>query len=195
MTGRYEDLNMAGSVGRWILRGVLALGLVGLAFAGGFLASWFEVQPLHKYANRVEGKLERMSGGPTETEKRVTTLETTFLRLRGEVWPMPKNDWINGGGLTVWGDTLLAMHNSGRVFRFEEGKGLRPTGITPPDSGRAAYIELTQLEAYKDYTHKPKRVRFNDIEYINDPVAGQGLALSYTFFVMDEEENGTAQGR
>lgn len=182
---------MTGRLGRWIGRGILAVTLLGAVFMGGFAISWFEVPPLYRIAERIEGKLTRTTGGPSETELRVATVESTFLRLRGTVWPIPDNDWINGGALTVWGEDLLVLHSSGRVLRFVEGEGLVATSIFSPDNGREAYRALGDDPQYAGYTLKPNKVRFNDLEYIDDAVAGQGLALSYTFFDPDRVCYGT----
>lgn len=170
---------------RHLRRGLILLAglatLTAIAFASGYLASRTGLQPLAGIADRVEGKLTRASGGPSETELRVDTIETTFLRLRGAVYPMPDNDWVNGGALAVWGDDLLILHNTGRILRFEEGTGLVATAIEAPDNGRADYAALAVDPAYSDMTHKPARVRFNDILYVDD-APHRGLALSYTFF-------------
>lgn len=163
------------------VRLVVVLGLLGLFFAIGYLASWNRMEPLHGLAQRIEGKLTRSAGGPSETEKRVSTVETTFLRLRGAVFPMPGNDWVNGGALTVWGDNLLVLHSSGRILLYVEGEGLRDTDIAVPGNGRADYAALAKTEDWKDYTHKPDKMRYNDILFIEDG-ALRGLALSYTFF-------------
>lgn len=167
-----------------------AVSILAVVFFGGYLTSWFEVQPLYKLAGRIENKLTKASGGPSETELLVDTLETTFLRLRGSVHMMPDNDWTNGGALSVWDNELLVMHHSGRMLYYSEGEGLVDTAIAAPDSGRAAYIALSKVPAYAAYSHKPKRMRFNDVTYVNDASA-HGLALSYTFFDPDRVCYGT----
>lgn len=175
---------MKTSARRWILRLTGGVAAVAVVFAAGYLSRWSEWQPLHGFANRVERKVIRGSSEMTETEKRVNLVETTFLRLRGEVWPMPRNNWVNGGGMTVRDDELLVVHNSGRILTFEDGVGLRDTDLSVPDNGQSAYRELAQSPEWRDFPHKPDQIRYNDLLWVSDG-PNHGFALSYTFFDPD----------
>ena len=83
----------------------------------------------------------------------------------------------NGGAMTVWGDDLMVVHRTGHILRLIEGEGLRDTPITAPDNGLAEYTALAASEDWRDYAHKPHRMRFNDLVYV-DGVAQRGLAQS-----------------
>jgi cytochrome c2 len=179
---------------RRLLAWGVGLVLVAAVVAGTFLWGYFsharEWAPFHRLITRIERKIDRSRGGPTETERKVALLETTFLQLRGEVWPQPDNDFVNGGALAVWGEDLLVMNRLGRVMRFEPGAGLQPTAIRPPESGRDAYVAASQTEAYKGYLHQPDKFRFNDLKVIEAPGL-RGLAISYTHYDAAQECYGT----
>lgn len=172
---------MKTQAGSWVIRLVIGVLVLGIIFTAGYLTRLVELQPLHGFVTKLERKIKQQADGPTETEKRVDRIETTFLRLRGDVWPMPQNDWVNGGGMTVRAGELFVVHRTGRILHFVEGTGLRDTALSAPDNGTAAYAELAQSPEWRDYNHKPTKIRFNDILWVADG-ALHGFALSYTFF-------------
>ncbi len=92
--------------------------------------------------------------------------------------------------MTTWGAQLLVMNHAGLIHLFEDGKGLTRTAITPPDNGLAAYLVAAASEKYRDYTHRPDKMRFNDIVFV-DADDLHGLALSYTFYDAARECYGT----
>ncbi len=156
----------------------------------GYVARQEQITPLHSVMVKVNRVLRRAEGGPTLTERRTDRIETTFLRLNGTVYPMPNNDFVRGGALTVWGDDLLVMNRAGTIYLLDEASGLQATEITPPENGLAAYVSLSTTPDYADYLHKPSQFRFNDIEYIKTTDL-HGLALSFTFFDPEQRCYGT----
>lgn len=175
---------------RFWVRGLLIAAISGLIATGmflfGYLTRSLEIQPADRMLQRAGSVLARQSGAPTETETRVAAIETTFLRLRGEVWPQPDADFVSGGSMTVWGGELIVMDHAGKVFVFQPGQGLVPLDITPPENGLAGYRQLMASEKYRDYIHEPDRIRFNDIAFVDAPGLS-GLALSYTFIDVARE--------
>lgn len=171
---------------RVLRRAVLALMLVAALLAGAWAWGWstrsFALEPLHGLASRIEARVLRLMGAPTQTEAKTAVLETTFLRLRGTTWPEPGRDFVPGGAMTVWGADLVVIDRLGRFHVYEEGKGLFPLSITPPENGLADYIAISKTEKYRDYVHKPDRHRFNDVTHVAVPGGLHGLALSYTYF-------------
>lgn len=159
---------------------VLCVLLVAL-FTGGFLVSRYNVGPLNDLAERVERKLNETAGGPSELESRYAVIETTNVRLVGTVYDVPRAEFTSGGALAPWGDELLVMHRRGTIRRLVEGEGILPTSIATPDNGREAYEEVARSPEFDQYSHRPSRHRFNDIEVIDTPDLF-GLVLSYSFF-------------
>lgn len=168
--------------------------VVGLAAGGVFVWGWYShkesLPPLNRIMTRIDAKLFPETSAAQLTERLTRRLETTFLRLEGAVWEIPDNDFVNGGAMTVWGERLLVMNHAGRIYLFDEGKGLAPTGIAPPENGMAAYLEAAASEKYRDYTHRADKMRFNDIAFVDAPDL-HGLALSYSFYDGARECYGT----
>ena len=147
----------------------------------GYYSHKLRIEPVYDLAERVELKLRRELGLRTDTEMAVERIETIFLTLRGRVHVMPDRDFQNGGALTVWGDDLLVMHKSGKVFWLDrdEEEGLVLSDLRLPDNGYDGYVKLA-AEKYPGRTSREDALRFNDIEYIDAP-GHRGLLLSYTY--------------
>jgi cytochrome c2 len=174
-----------------VLGGLFVLLLLGAGVFYGYFVHRDRLAPLYEPFARIERQIDRALGVPPVVEQRTALLETTFLRLRGEVFRMPQNDFINGGAMTVWGPHLLVMTHAGLVHLLDEEKrALVPLDITPPENGLQAYVELAKTPPYDSYTHTPQRVRFNDITLVDAPGL-YGLALSYTHFDAAEKCYGT----
>jgi len=168
-----------------LLVGGLLAGATGVL---GYYAHKWQIEPIHSLAERAEAKLRREMGTfKSETELAVEQIETIFLTLRGRVWVMPGQDFQGGGAMTVWGDDLLAMHKTGKIFRLDEDEGLlRLKGLRLPDNGNDAYVAFAR-ERFPDRNARIDALRYNDIEYVADSAAGAGLLLSYTFVDVAEE--------
>jgi aldose sugar dehydrogenase len=178
-----------------ILTRLLGVLLIAMLLSGGLLYGYFvhrdRLAPLYGPFAWIERRLDRAMGVPPVVEQQTALLETTFLRLRGEVFRMPKNDYINGGAMTVWGEHLLVMDHKGVVLLLDEEKrGLVPLTVAPPDNGLQAYLELAKTPPYDTYTHAPQKIRFNDITFVDAP-ALHGIALSYTHFDAEKQCYGT----
>ena len=62
---------------------------------------------------------------------------------------MPDNDFMNGGGLTLWGDDVLVMHKSGRIHYLDEAaERLVVSAVLVPDNGHADYEALEETGEY-----------------------------------------------
>jgi cytochrome c2 len=169
---------------RVIIAGLALAVMGGLALAG-FVVSYSNIGPFNSFADRVERNLNEAAGRPTEFDLRMDTIETTNVRLRGEVYDIPRSEFTSGGGLAPWGEDLLVLNRRGTIRRLIEGEGIIETAIRPPDNGREAYEAVAASEEYASFTHRPQRHRFNDIIYVNMPEL-HGLALSYSWFNKEE---------
>ena len=167
---------------RWPIFILLGTAFLAAAFLGGYATREFALNPVDGLLHRIEAKIQKMWGAPDETERHTAVIESTFLRLRGKVYTEPERDFVSGGAMTVWGDDLLILDHAGKVFVFDPEKGLVPLAITAPDNGLDAYRAIIKTEKYRTYSHKPDRVRFNDLQYVAAPDGTRGLALSYTYF-------------
>lgn len=172
-------------MGKGWLRWMMAIMAIALILIGavmfGFYAHQQGKNPLTRLEGRIERKWGKITGAPSETERLTAQIESTFLRLRGKVYEMPENDYANGGAMTVWGEDLLILDHAGRIYLFEDGRGLEPIPILPPENGLADYKAIAETPPYDSYTHVFGHYRFNDITYVEAEDL-KGLALSYTFF-------------
>lgn len=166
---------------KFVLATVALLAVVGGAAATGYLVHRERINPVFAQAEKAYAKVRRMTGMPSDTELGVARIETIFLTLKGRVHIMPDRDFNNGGAMTVWGDDLLVMHKSGKVFWLdrdeEEGMVLSP--LVLPDNGVQDYVRLA-AEKYPGRPTRPDALRYNDIDYIDAP-GHRGLVLSYTY--------------
>lgn len=172
------------------MRRVLLISLAALVVLGGvagafgiygYYAHKWRLDPIFGLAERAETKLRRDLGLKTDTELGVERIQTTFLALKGRVHVMPDRDFMNGGALTVWGDDLLVMHRTGKVFWIDrdEEEGMVLSDLAVPENGRQGYARLA-AEKYPDRGTRIDSLRYNDIEYI-ETEDRRGLLLSYTF--------------
>ncbi len=169
-----------------VLLGLVAFGLVtGGLFLGGFLVSYLGVGPFNGFADRIDRNLSELRGEPSPLEQRVNVIETTNVRLRGTIYPIPRREFTSGGALAPWGDDLLVLNRRGTIRRLVEGEGVRPTSIQAPDNGLEAYEALAVSEEYASFSHRPDRQRFNDLMLV-DSGPLHGLVISYSFFDADE---------
>jgi cytochrome c2 len=166
-----------------ILAAVLVGGgiIAGAAGVAGYYAHKNRLDPVYSLAERVELKIRRTAGLKSDTDLAVERIETIFTTLNGRSHVMPGRDFQNGGALTVWGDDLLVMHKSGKVFWLDrdEAEGMVLSNLRLPDNGRDGYERL----AAEKYPGRPTRIdalRYNDIEFI-ETAEHRGLLLSYTF--------------
>ncbi|GHF63116.1 PQQ-dependent sugar dehydrogenase [Seohaeicola zhoushanensis] len=165
----------------------LILGLVG----GAYLATHHS-EPIAAFYNKVAKKTGRLLGMEAEKENTVGYIESTFLRFATKLYRLPDTNWKKGGGLTVMGDTLLLIIQDGRIYRFEDGKGLIQTGIEVPDNGFADYVDLVKQPEFSNQVHKPDSMRYNDILYVDSDASGfRGLIISYTFFDREKRCHGS----
>ncbi len=151
----------------------------------GYLTHREEFQPIYGLGERAIIKGRRVLGMPTETVGAVANIETTFLNLRGTAYLMPDYDWRNGGALALWGEDILVLHRSGKIFYLDEETGLIRTGLQVPENGLAGYIALAASK-YPQQMTRADAVRYNDLEYIDSP-AFHGLLLSYTYIDNEKE--------
>ena len=160
---------------------ILAIALV----LCGFLVSRYSVGPFNKFANRIEKKLTESSGQASDLEKRLSVIETTNVRLVGDVYDVPRDEFKSGGALAPWGDELLVMHRRGTIRRLVEGEGVFPTAISAPENGLKDYEKVARSEKYSSFFHRADRMRFNDLMHVDTPQL-HGLIISYSFFNNDD---------
>ncbi|MEL7114010.1 MAG: PQQ-dependent sugar dehydrogenase [Pseudomonadota bacterium] len=164
---------------------LIVLGAVSLgAFGYGYVAAGAERGTIQTYVTKITRKVAELRGLPTPEQAAVARIESTFIRFSGTLYELPNSHFNSGGGLTVWDDTLLLVDREGTVWRFEDGRGLRPTSIGTPEHGDEAYAALSQRAPYNQQAHKPHQLRYNDILFVDIP-AFRGLVVSYNFFDED----------
>ena len=174
---------------RWLAGIIIGLFVLSVVAVGGTALGYFshreQIAPLYSLAERVIRKVRREIGMPSETAVRVQRVETAFLTLLGTTYVRDDNDFLNGGGLTQWGDDVLMINHHGTIYYLEEGNGLIESGIRPPETGIAGYVALA-AEKYPDQWPKEDALRFMDIEFI-DSDAFRGLISSYTYIDVENE--------
>lgn len=170
---------------RFVLYAGVGLALLVALFLGGFAASRYAVGPFNGLADRIERKWNEVSGAPSELEARYALIETTNVRLVGEVYRVPRSEFTSGGAMAPWGEDLLVMHRRGTIRRLVEGEGVFPTTIAAPENGLADYEEVAASEEFSTFRHRPDRMRYNDLIRV-DTADLHGLAISYSFFNIEE---------
>lgn len=152
------------------------------AVLGGYYIHAWQVTPVADLLPRIERKIDDIRGEPSDLERRVALLETTFVQLRGTVMRPPGAAWESGGALAVRDDQLIIMDRRGR-FWITDGESpiRRLDGLVAPENGLADLEAFIETPAAETYTLNATRLRFNDVHWV-DTEAGAGLALSYSFF-------------
>lgn len=173
-----------------VLVALVILGLLGGALGASLLAGYYirdrQMTPLASFIPRVERKLAKMAGEPSQIAKDLAHVTTTFVDLKGRVMRPPVENWISGGAMAVRGGDLLVMNRLGDIFVTDgEAPLTRLTDLSLPENGFAAYQRLAETEAYRSYNHKFRSFRYNDLTWIESGDLS-GFAVSYTFF--DETE-------
>ncbi|MEP3639659.1 MAG: PQQ-dependent sugar dehydrogenase [Paracoccaceae bacterium] len=174
---------------RWIaIFGISIIALAGVA-AGSGIWGYFshrdQIAPVYGWAERAIRKVRREIGLPSETAIRVQRVETTFLTLLGTTYTRDDNDFLNGGGLSKWGEDVLMINHHGTIYYLDEDLGLLESDISAPETGKAAYVALA-AQKYPDQWPKEDSLRFMDVEFI-DSEAYRGLIVSYTFIDVENE--------
>lgn len=151
-----------------------------LAFLYGIYSFRYLLPPVN-YVLKIENKIKKILGSPDEILGQVEIIESTFLQLKGSVYSLPFNDYISGGGLVKWGDSIVVVDHAGDFYLFDENNGIRKLNIVPPYNGLSDYLLLSKTSKWKGHVHKPDKIRFNDAEYIETELF-RGVAVSYTYF-------------
>lgn len=156
-------------------------GIALVAGLGGYYSHKNRIEPVFSLTERVEVRLRRDLGIKTDTELAMERIETIFLTLKGRVHVMPDRNFLNGGGMTLWGDDLIILHQSGKTFWLDrdQEEGMQLSGLRAPENGVAAYITLA-AEKYPDGWPRVDAIRYNDIEFIDTP-DHRGMVISYTY--------------
>lgn len=160
---------------------VIVAALIGGAGGAGYYVHKLQIAPVFSFAERAEVKLRRIAGLRDGAARTASRIETIFLTLRGRAHVMPDRDFQNGGALGVWGDDLLILHKSGRIYWIDrdQEEGMVLSALHPPENGAAGYARLA-AEKYPGRNARVDALRYNDIEYI-ETADRRGLLISYTF--------------
>ncbi|MCG8442538.1 MAG: PQQ-dependent sugar dehydrogenase [Caulobacterales bacterium] len=166
-----------------------AAGAAGLAFLLGFSVAVRE-WPTYEFMAKVDGKLATLAGVP---EDRVEDRQiiTHMLRIDAAVADVPDLDpdpanWNpdmanTGGGLTSFGEDVLVLPYSGRIFAARGAGDVRETDIWGPDNNRAAFYALTENPDYPQYAWNRGYLRYNDLLF-TESEHFRGLIASFTEF-------------
>lgn len=172
------------SMKRLFFKGMSVLALAGIVggAAGvlGYYAHKNRIDPIYNFAERLDVRLRRDLNLKTDTELAVERIDTIFLTLTGRVHVMPDRDFKNGGAMTLWGDDLLILHKTGKLFWLDrdQEEGMVLSGFQAPDNGAADYARIA-AEKYPDRNARADVQRFNDIAFIDIPER-RGFLISYT---------------
>lgn len=165
----------------------IAAFIAGTAGVAGYFIHKGQVAPVYSLMERAETKLRRIFGLKEGAQLTAERVDTIFLTLRGRMHIMPERDFRNGGALGLWGDDLLILHQSGKVFWLDrdQEEGMVLSGLRPPENGREGYAALA-AEKYPGRNTRIDAMRYNDIEFIDTPER-RGLLLSYTYVDVEAE--------
>ncbi|MCG8440438.1 MAG: hypothetical protein MI723_01395, partial [Caulobacterales bacterium] len=148
-------------------------GAAGLAFILGFSVAVRE-WPTYDFMAKVDSNLGELAGLQEDiVESR--QLISHFLRIDTEVADVPDLDpdpanWNpdlanTGGGLTSFGEDVLVLPYSGRIFAARGAGDVRETAIWGPDNNRQAFYAFTENPDYPQYIWNRGYLRYNDVEY------------------------------
>ncbi len=85
-----------------ILSMLLITAVLGVAvFVLGYYSATKRVSVIANVFDRIDRKISKFRGEPSETERMVAQIETAFLRLQGKVIPVPVKRTGRGGGMTL----------------------------------------------------------------------------------------------
>ena len=132
---------------------------------------------------------DNIFGAPDRSGPKTRYIDSIFLRFRVDRFPLEGAERISGGALAKWGNQVILLHATGKVFSFD-GETIRPTNIETPDNGKSDYLGDAASEKYAKYEHRPKSIRYNDITFIDSEIF-RGFAISYTFYDTARECYGT----
>lgn len=171
---------------------IASFGVVAIfSSVAGYYADALRVPPWSTLIPKIEQKIEKIRGKPSEMERNLALIETTFLQLKGKILRPPDADWINGGALTVRGSMLMIMDHRGRFFATDGEQSIEFLDrLKPPVNGLVDYLQVASSPRYDKMLHKPERFRFNDLTWIQTDKFS-GFAISYTFFDLTRECYGT----
>ena len=157
-------------------------GSLGVVLVYGVASQKYNLKPVSTLSARAEWVWQKVTGAdPTQTASKVGRIVTTFVDLSGEVIDIPGDRWRSGGGLTVWGDSLLVLDRDGAIYRLTDNNTLEVTDIKVPGNGAADYIRVAAQPEYASLTHRLNTVKYNDIQHVETDKL-HGLVLSYSFF-------------
>jgi cytochrome c2 len=158
--------------------------VLGCAFLAGYANRHAEKEPL-ELIRRLERLLPGRGRSRPVPPRHRRHADSIFVRLQVEQGPVPVDRDGRGGGLTSFGDEVLLLTHEGRIFSASSWRDIEELEVETPDNGLAGYQRVSRTERYREFTHRPDWLRYNDILHYRTGT-GQGLALSYTEF---DEEN------
>jgi len=163
------------------LAGIAAMSFALSVFAIGFLQGRDPDSLTQRGVGTVVRSYLELRGAPSEIERRMAFLSTTFIDFEGKVYEIPNNDGISGGAIGVWGDELIIMNHTGLLYLHKKDTGLIPIEIKTPSNGINDYINILQTGAFRASNHAPEKIRYNDI--LLAPVGHRlKVIVSYTHF-------------
>lgn len=170
---------------------VAAAGACGFALFLGFAIAQHEL-PLYGLLDRADRKIKPLLERVVSPQALEAAIYRSHLvNLESEVavvdfgrsrlaHPMSEN----GGGLAVFGDDILLLPYSGRIYAASAPGDLRETRVTAPDIGRDTYQRAAEDPAFADLSFNRFYLRYNDIMVVESGDV-RALLVSYTEYHPD----------
>ena len=161
-------------------------GFVSFVLFLGFVIGSHDIFPSSIFA-KVDNKLSKFASGSAAPPKLTSrTYNSGLIQLNSTVGIVPtgrpnteKALRSNGGGLASFGNDVLVLPYTGKIFAAENADSIRQTKIAGPDNNRVEYIAAANDPANGDYHIIKSYLRYNDLTYFKSET-GHGLLASYT---------------
>lgn len=185
--------------GQWMLslpRSLLAatllafmVGLMGIIFFAGFevgVRKFFPYSILAKVDYRLWQAATKVDLQQKPIETGLISIDAAVTKIGNAAVPLDEK----GGGLTAFGDDVLVITYSGKVYAADRADNARVTKVTAPDNNRASFKKvyrslLLDPEYVNILPHGENYLRYNDLLYFDSP-AWRGLLISYTNYHPDQ---------
>ena len=165
------------------------IGLMGVIFFAGFevgIRKFFPYSLLAKVDYRLWQAATKSDLQNEPIATGLITIDAEVTRIGNAAVPLDEK----GGGLTAFGDDVLVITYSGRVYAADRADNARVTNITAPENNRAAFKKayralLSDPEYSAIAPNGENYLRYNDLLFFESDL-WRGLLISYTNYYPDQ---------